>query len=116
MTISSAPDIAGRFEAEGAPVFAEPWQAQAFALTVELHRGGAFTWSEWSAALGARIGTGGGAPYYEDWLAALETILAEKGLADAAQLAALKSAWAHAYRDTPHGKPVTPPTPPRPAG
>ena len=33
------------------PVFAEPWQAQAFALVVRLHAEGAFTWTEWAAAL-----------------------------------------------------------------
>ena len=37
-------------DAEG-PVFAEPWQAQAFALAVRLHAEGAFTWTEWAAAL-----------------------------------------------------------------
>jgi nitrile hydratase accessory protein len=100
MPISSPPDLGG------AAPFAEPWQAQAFALTVELHAKGAFTWSEWSRTLGAQIAAEDGADYYERWLAALETILAAKGLADPASLAALKSAWARAYRDTPHGKPV----------
>lgn len=97
MTILNAPD---------AP-FAEPWQAQAFALAVELHRQGAFTWPEWSATLGARIAARDDDNYYEHWLAALETILADKGLADRATLATLKAAWARAYRVTPHGKPVT---------
>jgi len=32
-------------------VFAEPWQAQAFALAVKLSDQGHFTWKEWSAAL-----------------------------------------------------------------
>ena len=36
---------------EGGPVFAEPWQAQAFALAVELSAQGHFTWKEWAAAL-----------------------------------------------------------------
>ena len=36
---------------EGGPVFAEPWQAQAFALAVKLSDQGHFTWKEWSAAL-----------------------------------------------------------------
>ena len=31
------------------PVFAEPWQAQAFALTLSLHEQGLFTWPEWAA-------------------------------------------------------------------
>jgi hypothetical protein len=36
---------------EGKPVFAEPWQAQAFALAVKLSEQGHFTWKEWAAAL-----------------------------------------------------------------
>ena len=35
-------------DAQG-PVFAAPWQAQAFALTLSLHERGAFTWKEWAA-------------------------------------------------------------------
>jgi hypothetical protein len=35
----------------GEPVFAEPWQAQAFALAVKLSEQGCFTWKEWAAAL-----------------------------------------------------------------
>jgi hypothetical protein len=33
------------------PVFAEPWQAQAFAIAVKLSEKGYFTWNEWPAAL-----------------------------------------------------------------
>jgi nitrile hydratase accessory protein len=39
----------------GGPVFAEPWQAQAFALAVKLSEQGHFTWTEWAAALGAEL-------------------------------------------------------------
>jgi nitrile hydratase accessory protein len=98
-------------DADG-PVFAEPWQAQAFALTLRLHETGAFAWSEWAATLGEALkagdaaGLGGGEHYYEHWLSALETIAQRKGLADAASLAGLKDAWAEAYRETPHGRPV----------
>src|SRR6267143_6174283 len=35
----------------GGPVFAEPWEAQAFALAVKLSEQGHFTWKEWVAAL-----------------------------------------------------------------
>ena len=38
---------------EGGPVFAEPWQAQAFALAVKLSEQGHFTWKEWAGALAA---------------------------------------------------------------
>lgn len=95
------------------PVFAEPWQAQAFALAVELSEAGHFTWKEWSEALGAEIARAAasgmpddGSRYYEHWLAALERLAAEKGLADRLALAARKGAWARAYATTPHGMPV----------
>ncbi len=48
------------------PVFAEPWQAQAFALAVKLSEQGYFTWKEWASALADEIkaaaqrGEGGG--------------------------------------------------------
>src|SRR6267378_4358068 len=41
---------------EGEPVFAEPWQAQAFALAVRLSAQGHFTWKEWAAALARKPG------------------------------------------------------------
>ena len=36
---------------EDGPVFAAPWQAQAFALAVTLSGQGHFTWKEWAGAL-----------------------------------------------------------------
>jgi nitrile hydratase accessory protein len=96
-----------------APVFAEPWQAHAFALAVRLSREGRFTWSEWAAALGAQLETADrrGAPddgsrYFEHWLTALEQLVAAKRLAEPRELLARKEAWADAYRHTPHGQPV----------
>jgi nitrile hydratase accessory protein len=67
------------------PVFAEPWEAQAFALAVTLQERGVITATEWSDALGAEIATGPvDASYYEHWLTALETVLAGNGaLSDA---------------------------------
>jgi nitrile hydratase accessory protein len=37
------------------PVFAEPWQAQAFALAVKLSEKGHFTWKEWAATLASEL-------------------------------------------------------------
>ena len=94
-------------------MFAEPWQAQAFALAVKLSEQGHFTWKEWSAALAdeLRVAADRGDPdqgsrYYEHWLAALERLVTGKGLTDHAALLQRKAAWADAYRHTPHGKPV----------
>ena len=92
------------------PVFAEPWQAQAFALALQLHAQGAFTWTEWAHALSERLAAAGpgddGARYYEHWLAALESLVTAKNLAAGAELADRKHAWEDAYRRTPHGRPV----------
>ena len=98
---------------ESKPVFAEPWQAQAFALAVKLSEQGQFTWKEWTAALANQLKAAAsrgepddGSHYYDQWLAALEHLVAVKGLVDPAALAARKEAWADAYRSTPHGVPV----------
>jgi nitrile hydratase accessory protein len=86
--------------------FDEPWQSSAFALAVELSARGVFTWSEWAAALARQIAATPEAPYYEAWLAALETLSEAKGLTRRTELDERRDAWAHAYLVTPHGKPV----------
>jgi nitrile hydratase accessory protein len=98
---------------EGGPVFAEPWQAQAFALAVKLSEQGYFTWKEWAAALADELQAAAnrgepddGSRYYEHWLTALERLVTAKGLTDPAALLGRKEAWAEAYRHTPHGKPI----------
>jgi nitrile hydratase accessory protein len=95
---------------EGRPVFAEPWQAQAFALAVKLAEAGAFTWREWTDALAAEIAAAGpadrGERYYEHWLAALEKLADRKGLTFAAERQARRDAWEKAARATPHGEPI----------
>jgi len=110
LTFNSPPQL---LRDEGGPVFAEPWQAQAFALAVKLSEQGYFTWTEWAAALAHELqaAASGGEPddgsrYYEHWLAALERLVAAKGLADPTALVTRKAAWTEAYRRTPHGRPV----------
>ena len=120
MSRPDANDAAERFVASpllprdaGGPVFAEPWQAQAFAMAVQLSAEGHFTWTEWTTALGeqlqAAVGRGepdDGSRYFEHCLAALEHLVAEKKLTDLTALRERKAAWADAYRHTPHGQPV----------
>jgi nitrile hydratase accessory protein len=98
---------------EGGPLFAEPWQAQAFALAVKLSEQGHFTWKEWAAALADELKAAfergepdDGTHYYEHWLATLERLVTAKGLTNNESLRERKEAWADAYRHTPHGKPV----------
>ena len=97
----------------GGPVFGEPWQAQAFALTLALHRRGLFTWPEWASALADEIKRAqsagdpdAGDTYYHHWLAALERLVAAKGISDAATLRHYHDAWDHAAERTPHGLPI----------
>jgi nitrile hydratase accessory protein len=97
----------------GGPVFGEPWEAQAFAITLALHRRGLFTWTEWSARLAAEIrrAQDGGDPdtgetYYHHWLAALERLVADKRLSDRAELARYRDAWKRAADRSPHGTPI----------
>ena len=120
MSRPDAHDVAERFAAspllprdEGGPVFAEPWQAQAFAIAVQLSAAGHFTWTEWTTALGEQLQAAmehgkpdDGSRYFEHWLAALEHLVAEKKLTDLTALRERKAAWADAYRRTPHGQPV----------
>lgn len=86
--------------------FETPWQAQAFALAVALNARGAFTWPEWSTALGAALAEAPDAPYWERWLAALERLTAGAGLAAESEMAERTQAWRRAYEATPHGQPV----------
>ena len=91
------------------PAFDEPWQAEAFALAVALHRKGVFSWAEWSEALGneiARLAERGEEDYFGSWLNAVEALVTRKGVACSEGLAGLAAAWREAYATTPHGQPV----------
>ena len=95
------------------PVFREPWEAEAFAMAVALHERGLFAWSEWTAVLADEIRRAQakgdpdtGETYYRHWLAALERIVAEKGVTDARTLGRYRGAWDRAADRTPHGTAV----------
>lgn len=99
-------------DADG-PVFREPWEASAFAITLELHAAGHFTWDEWATALSQQIraAQAAGDPdlgntYYRHWLAALESLVTAKALATPEALDLRAQDWVRAYRNTPHGQPV----------
>lgn len=112
--MTAVPELPGLpLDAQGSPVFREPWQAQAFAMAVRLHAAGHFTWTEWAAQLAAQIqrAQAAGDPdrgdtYYLHWLAALEHLVAAKGLVGRGELADRKAAWDAAARSTPHGQPI----------
>lgn len=106
-------DPMGRARDDGSPVFREPWEAQAFAITLSLHHRGLFSWSEWAAALAAQIAKAQAAgdadrgdTYYHHWLLALEALVATKGASSPEELSSYRRAWSHAADRTPHGQPI----------
>ncbi|MFO1121725.1 MAG: nitrile hydratase accessory protein [Hyphomicrobiales bacterium] len=100
------PELAGLPRDQDGPVFAAPWEAQAFAMAVKLNEAGAFTWNEWAATLGAEIADAPDRPYYEAWLAALERLAEAKGLVTAPERQDRIDQWDAAARATPHGQPI----------
>ncbi len=95
---------------QDAPVFGEPWQAEAFALTLALHEKGVFSWAEWAEALSAEVKAPDAAPdgsdYYDRWLVALEKLLAARAIALPREVDACAAAWQRAAHAAPHGKPI----------
>ena len=94
-------------------VFAEPWEAHAFAIAVKLSEKGLFKWSDWTNALAEEIKEAKdqgqpnfGNTYYQFWLSALETILLEKNILKKSDLKSMMEQWRRAYLSTPHGNPV----------
>ena len=88
-------------------MFAAPWQAHAFAMALALHEHGVFAWSEWAATLSSEIQAAQragdpdfGDTYYDHWLQALESMVAAKGIASAAELGRYARAWQRAAERT----------------
>jgi nitrile hydratase accessory protein len=105
--------LAGIPRDDAGPVFREPWEAQAFSMALALHQRGVFTWPEWAAALAEEIkrAQAAGDPdtgetYYRHWLATLEHLVADKGIASPDTLARYRDAWDRAADRTPHGTPI----------
>ncbi len=77
----------------GELVFAAPWEGRAFGIALALCDRELFEWVEFRQALIAEIGSwerahpdGVGWKYYARWLAALETLLADKSIMAPADL------------------------------
>jgi nitrile hydratase accessory protein len=112
--VSDAPAaLSGQPWDDDGPMFAKPWEAQAFAITLTLHQQGVFTWKEWAQTLAAQIAAAQAAgdadrgdTYYGHWLAALESLVASKGVSSVAELTRYNQAWDHAADHTPHGQPI----------
>lgn len=95
------------------PVFAQPWEAQLFAMVLELSRQGVFSWAEWTERLGVEIAAvrdrgeaDSGTTYYRHWLVTLEQLLSEKGVVQHSDVQSRATQWREAYLNTPHGQPI----------
>jgi len=105
--------FSGQPRDDSGPVFREPWEAQAFAITLALHQRGVFSWTEWAEALANQIRMAQadgdadlGDTYYRHWLAALEALVAAKGASSIDELTRYQRAWGHAAERTPHGRSI----------
>jgi nitrile hydratase accessory protein len=112
MTAAPA-NFSGQPRDDSGPVFREPWEAQAFAMTLALHQRGIFSWTEWAEELARQIRTAQAAgdadlgdSYYRHWLAALEVLVAAKGASSIEELTRYQRAWGHAADRTPHGRSI----------
>ncbi|MCY3878544.1 MAG: nitrile hydratase accessory protein [Rhodobacteraceae bacterium] len=98
----------------GQSAFDQPWQVSLFALTAALNDSGVFSSQDWSDTLADQLAqTGVRQPpfsnedYFSAWLAALESLLDTKDLANAKDIDRLAGEWRLAYLSTSHGDPVT---------
>ncbi|MEO9652103.1 MAG: nitrile hydratase accessory protein [Roseobacter sp.] len=85
---------------EAGPVFNAPWEAKAFAMTIDLYKHGVFEWSDWCTTLSKEISAAQAAgdpdlgdTYYNHWLNALEKIVTAKNVTDSHKLLAAKEDW-----------------------
>ena len=113
MSIGHVPRSVAGPRDDGGPVFAEPWQADAFAMVAALTEAGVFTAAEWSDALGAAIRSARAAgdpdlgdTYYHHWVAALESLCVTRAEIAKAAIDECQQDWRRAYENTPHGQPV----------
>lgn len=87
--------------ANGEVVFEAPWQGRVFGMARLLSEQGHYSWDEFRAHLIEQIGTWDRTAradeeyrYYDHFLAALQALLAEKGLLDGAALEARTAEYA----------------------
>lgn len=103
-------DILPLLKDSGRPVFADSWEAQAFALANLLIEKGFLTRAQWveifSQEIKAAQGRGDpdrGDTYFQHWMAALERIMVERDLISRPALQEQELLWLRAVENTPHG-------------
>lgn len=72
-------DIDGLPRQNGELVFAAPWEGRAFGMAAVLAKQDGFEWSAFRSELVLEIAARRDAPYYTNWLAALERLLLVRG-------------------------------------
>jgi len=72
----------------GELVFEAPWQGRALGMALGVVRRLGLPWREFQQRLIPEIGARPDAPYYDSWLAALERLVVDFGVASAAEIAA----------------------------
>lgn len=113
MTDQVAQEIAALPLHEPNRSFDHPWQAQAFAMIVEMHKGGMFTWPEWVEMFStvikanpAREGETSNDTYYRQWMIALEKMVGRVAKIATEAVDERVGEWRQAYLNTPHGQPI----------
>jgi nitrile hydratase accessory protein len=90
----------------GELVFQAPWEGRAFGLAVAMNDRGLYDWNAFRDHLVARIAAGDAAAdpstYYERWLAALESLLLERGFVTPEELDVRTAEYASGERDDDH--------------
>ena len=70
----------------GELVFEAPWQGRVFGMALAVVERLGVQWTEFQRRLIAEIAAHPDAPYYDSWLAALERLVLEHGLATSEEL------------------------------
>lgn len=93
------------------PVFNEPWQARAFAMTLKMAEAKIFSWGDWCEALSSEIklAQAAGDPdlgdtYYLHWLSALEKLIVAKQVSSEDRLQSVFDDWKAADHARAHGE------------
>ena len=101
-----------KFENTKDIIFSDPWQAELFAITLNLYQRGIFDWDDWTECLGRNLKSGKNkgkddlTNYFSNWLYALEEKLLEKEVTEINKIKNIENAWRDALSKTPHGQKV----------
>ena len=102
--LAAMPTAAAPPRRNGELVFEAPWQGRAFGMALGVVERLGLDWSEFQQRLIAAIAAAPNAPYYESWVAALESLLLDHGVLTADEIeAALAGATSDPRRrEAPH--------------